>query len=115
MCKSCDGHAVNTSIVVTVESDRTCVIVGVAGAGTKVASVRTFWKQKPEYLNGLWWKIDYSLGVVVGTRPSTRAVVDLGGESGEQDEHPSEPEQREESDTSRAPINRAECVQAQTD
>ena len=56
-----------------------------------------------------------SLGVVVGTRPSTMAVADLGSESGEHDEHPNEPEQREESDTSSAPINRAECVQAQTD
>ena len=43
------------------------------------------------------------------------AVADLGGESGEHDEQPNEPEQREESDTSGAPINRAQCVQAQTD
>jgi hypothetical protein len=56
-----------------------------------------------------------SVGVVIGARASTMAVADLGGESGEHDEHPNEPEQREESDTSRAPINRAECVQAQTD
>jgi hypothetical protein len=55
------------------------------------------------------------VGVVIGERASTMAVADLGGESGEHDEHPNEPEQREESDTSGAPINRAECVQAQTD
>jgi hypothetical protein len=41
-CKRCDGTPGNTSIVVTVESDRTCVIVGVAGAGTKVVRGQNF-------------------------------------------------------------------------
>jgi hypothetical protein len=112
MCKRCDGTPRTNPIVVTVESDRTCVIVGVAGAGTKVVRGWNFLEAETGISKRT---LGYSLALVVGTRLSTRAVADLGGESGQHDEHPNEPEQREESDPSSAPINRAECVQAQTD
>jgi len=88
------------------------VIVGVAGAGTKVVRGWNFLEAETGISKRT---LGYSLALVVGTRLSTRAVADLGGESGQHDEHPNEPEQREESDPSSAPINRAECVQAQTD
>jgi hypothetical protein len=91
------------------------VIVGVAGAGTKVARGQNFLEAETGISKRTLVEERLLTGRVVGTRPSTRAVADLGGESGKEDEHPNEPEQREESDTSSPPINRAECVQAQTD